>query len=201
MVLLARVSLVMLTSLTQAAIAISALTILACERDRPALVKANLSPLPVGIELTPSPTPALARFAPPGICYSIAYFSVTTPTGITGIPPGKPLKVLGADAAQLHLTDGSIEFDVSPDKVTNDLALAASARIRDAGQQRAASDAVAAMTAFTVVLPSQHTGPHHTVTDPKPEIWHNSLDRPAYDQRQVMVRPFYIRYPYWWYYP
>jgi hypothetical protein len=76
--------------------------------------------------------PGEKQLAPPGVFYMLERVSVETPTGVRAVVPGDQVKLLARKKDRLKLTDGSIDFEVPPSKVTNDLDQAREAERMDA---------------------------------------------------------------------
>jgi hypothetical protein len=97
----------------------------------------------------PAPSP-VARATPPrhlalpGTYFLLRYRSVTTDSGVTGFPPGTKVSLLRQSDQTMHVTDGNVEFDVSPGEVTNDLDIAARIARNDSRSQAQAANLAAA---------------------------------------------------------
>ena len=79
-------------------------------------------------QTTPEPAPqtqAPPAVAPAGTYYLLQRISVTTDTGILGMPPGTKVTVVSTTAGGMRVTDGQNQFNVDASQVTNDLAVAA----------------------------------------------------------------------------
>ncbi len=86
-----------------------------------------------------SPAPQQHRLAPSGVLYPIEYVSSTTKNGVIAFLPGTPLRVVEDKGDTIVVSDGKKKGEVSADKLTNDLDLAALAARQDAdGQQQLA---------------------------------------------------------------
>jgi len=83
-----------------------------------------------------SAAPQQLRLAPAGVLYPIEYVSSTTKDGVIGFLPGKSLRVVEDKGDTIVVSDGKNKGEVSADKLTNDLDIAALAAQQDAeGQQ------------------------------------------------------------------
>lgn len=87
------------------------------------------APLPVqaseNTTVEPSaPMPPAKRLAPEGVYYVIQAFSVTSETGIKGVPLGTKLTLIKDMGDSLRVTDGRSEFDARREFITNDLDIA-----------------------------------------------------------------------------
>lgn len=91
------------------------------------------APPAASVAAPPSATPA-PELAPPGIFYLIAAVRMETDSGITGLPPGTGVKFLREG---VYLSDAG-EVALSPDQITNNLAIARRARDADRGKQTTA---------------------------------------------------------------
>lgn len=92
------------------------------------------APAAASAEATPS---GEHHFAPRGTFYLLQYVSVKTPNGVTGFEPGQEVHFVSANQASqtLVVTDGKTQVEVGPDKLTNDLDIAAMVRQKDQSNQ------------------------------------------------------------------
>lgn len=77
------------------------------------------------------------QLAPYGTLYLLQYVSATTDKGVEGFVPGAEVHFVQADRAKhtLVVSDGHAQVEVSPDKLTNDMNIAAYAREKDQTNQ------------------------------------------------------------------
>ena len=77
------------------------------------------------------------HLAPHGTLYLLQYVSATTDKGVEGFEPGAEVHFVQADRAKrtLIVSDGRAQVEVSPDKLTNDMDVAALARQKDQTNQ------------------------------------------------------------------
>jgi hypothetical protein len=87
-----------------------------------------------------SPAPQQLHLAPPGVLYPIEYVSSTTKDGVIAFLPGRPLRVVEDKGETIVVSDGKKRGEVSADKLTNDLDIAALAAQQDAEGQQVLSD-------------------------------------------------------------
>ena len=99
---------------------------------------------PAGQPAAPATDSGVARtdakgrhLAPHGTLYLLSYVPVTTDTGVDGLVPGQEVHVISADRPKhtLLVTDGKVQVEVSPAKLTNDIDIAAMARQKDQANQ------------------------------------------------------------------
>lgn len=123
-----------------------------------AVVKAEPAPAPAPTKVEPErpkaeperPAPVVPsrRLAPEGTFFVLQRLSIPTETGITSIAPGTKVTVVRT-GPPLHLSDGKVEFDASPEQVTNDIDLATqvyNANLRQQVQTASVSQATAQMS-------------------------------------------------------
>jgi hypothetical protein len=93
-----------------------------------------------------APKPAPARhLAPEGTYFLLQYVSITTPSGIVGLPPGAKITALTHRDMSLKVSDADDHvFLVTEPQITNDLDLAAAAARRDAAVQFRIQNQIAA---------------------------------------------------------
>jgi hypothetical protein len=85
--------------------------------------------------VAPKPTP-VRHLAPEGTYYLLQYVSITTPSGIVGLPPGTKITALARDETSFKVSDADDHaFLVAQSQITNDLDLAAAVARRDAAVQ------------------------------------------------------------------
>jgi hypothetical protein len=85
--------------------------------------------------VAPKPTP-VRHLAPEGTYYLLQFVSITTPSGIVGLPPGTKITALARDETSFKVSDADDHaFLVAQSQITNDLDLAAAAARRDAAVQ------------------------------------------------------------------
>lgn len=72
---------------------------------------------------TPAPQPPepAKRYAPEGVYFLVQRVSISNENGIVGIPAGRQVKILKQTKTGMHVTDGTTQFDVTPNQLTNDL--------------------------------------------------------------------------------
>jgi hypothetical protein len=111
-----------------------------------------------------APEPETRHLAPDGVLYITRMVSVTTNDGIKGIAPGTKVTVIEQAPGGYKVTDGTSDFSVAEEQVTNDLDLAGALQRHDvqARQQQAAlkmskskSNSYAALVAEEKQLVSQ----------------------------------------------
>jgi hypothetical protein len=71
------------------------------------------------------------RLAPPGVLYVLERVSIETPAGIRALVPGDSVKLLQRKPNKLKVTDGSTDFELAPEKLTNDFEVALAAEKQD----------------------------------------------------------------------
>jgi hypothetical protein len=74
------------------------------------------------------------------VLYPIEYVSSTTKDGVIGFLPGRPLRVVEDKGDTIVVSDGKKKGEVSADKLTNDLDIAALAAQQDAEGQQVLTD-------------------------------------------------------------
>jgi hypothetical protein len=77
------------------------------------------------------------RVAPPGVYFTLAYLSVRTRSGITGLAAGTQVTCVKDEGPVLLVKAGDLEFEVKRQYVTNDLDVADIAARNDAEAQQA----------------------------------------------------------------
>ena len=77
------------------------------------------------------------HLAPHGTLYLLEYVSVKTDKGVEGFEPGQEVHVVAAHRAThtLVVSDGRAQIEISPDKLTNDMDIAAMVRRKDQTNQ------------------------------------------------------------------
>jgi len=101
--------------------AFAALAFAGCQKpvaDAPPVPGAPAPPSPAVAEAT---TPPESHRAPPGIYFLVAKVSVETDSGITGLPPGTPVRQVGP--TDFIAPDGQ-KITLRPDQITDDLRVA-----------------------------------------------------------------------------
>ena len=91
------------------------------------------------------------HLAPHGTFYLLDYVPVTTDTGVDGLVPGQEVHVVSADRSKhtLLVTDGKVQAEMEPSKLTNDIDIAAMVRRQDqSNQARVAAYVQAEQAAF-----------------------------------------------------
>ena len=81
--------------------------------------------------------PPPSRKAVPGFLYVLRYVSTTTETGLVGVGPGTRLALLDRGRTKSTLTDGTNDFVVENEYVTDDMDAAAMAARTDSQSQAA----------------------------------------------------------------
>jgi hypothetical protein len=85
--------------------------------------------------VAPKPTP-VRHLAPEGTYFLLQFVSITTPSGVVGLPPGTKITALARDQTSFKVSDADDHaFLVMQSQITNDLDLAAAAARRDAALQ------------------------------------------------------------------
>src|SRR5690242_17925885 len=90
----------------------------------------------------PPPTPSVERtaerhhLAPEGTFFLMERVSVPTQYGVTGIAPGTRVRLVQENGDQFRVTDGNTTFDVSVDKLTDDIDLGNLVARNDVASQR-----------------------------------------------------------------
>jgi hypothetical protein len=95
-----------------------------------------------GIESKPLTSGATTekRVAPPGVFYLTQRISMTTDSGVKGYSPGTKVLLLKRSPSKLKVTDGSTDFEVALNQVTNDLDLAEELARKEKAFQQSASN-------------------------------------------------------------
>ncbi len=77
------------------------------------------------------------HMAPHDTFYTMDYVSARTDKGVDGFPPGTEVKLVSVnrEAHTLTVTDGHANIELPPDKLTNDMDIAAMVRAQDAASQ------------------------------------------------------------------
>ncbi len=77
------------------------------------------------------------RIAPHDTFYTTEYVSVRTDKGVEGFPPGTEVKLVSVnrEAHTLTVTDGHANVELPPDKLTNDMDIAALVQAKDNANQ------------------------------------------------------------------
>ena len=88
----------------------------------------------------PMPVVPVKRLAPEGIYYVMQAFSMTTDSGVKGVPLGTKVTLIKDTGTVLRVTDGRHEFDARPEFLTNDLDVAAEGAAQKASQQAATAE-------------------------------------------------------------
>ncbi len=85
--------------------------------------------------VTPKPAP-VRHLAPEGTYFLLQFASITTPSGVVGLPPGTKITALAQYDTSFKVSDADDHaFLVTQSQITNDLDLAAAAARRDAAMQ------------------------------------------------------------------
>ena len=93
--------------------------------------------------MAPKPTP-IRHLAPEGTYFLLQFVSITTPSGVVGLPPGTKITALAKDETSFKVSDADDHaFLVTQPQITNDLDLAAAAARRDAAIQWRIQDQIA----------------------------------------------------------
>jgi len=183
-----------------------AAALLVCSCSKVPEVSPAPTPLPVSPPVaTPSPvpvatpTPIVRHLAPEGVYFLMERISITTDSGIVGINPGTKLRLLSKTEANWNVTDGHMQFAVTPDQVTNDLDVANAVLKRDMTFSAIISDNIRKqeeenkITQAEKVAQLDKANKDNEANQSRQSATYNSpLDKPAYDQR--------YSYPYYPYY-
>ena len=89
-----------------------------------ALACASCTKAPNPAAPTPSPTPVARQLAPEGVFYTVQKITITSDTGVVGIPAGTRVTQLKDNGETFTVTDQETQFEVRPEQVTNDVQLA-----------------------------------------------------------------------------
>jgi hypothetical protein len=142
-----------------------------------------------------SSAPQQHRLAPSGVLYPIEYVSSTTKDGVIGFLPGRPLRVVEDKGDTIVVSDGKKKGEVSADKLTNDLDIAALAAQQDAeGQQVLADYLKSRRAAQEASLARQNVAFDRDLREiaknrPADVPWGTSLDRgPWHERGSLSVR-------------
>jgi hypothetical protein len=103
----------------------------------------------------PAPAAQQLRLAAPGVLYPIEYVSSKTNSGVIAFLPGRPLHVVEDKGDTIVVSDGKTKGEVSADKLTNDLDIAALAAQQDAQGQQRLGDYLASRAAMDEALRAQ----------------------------------------------
>src|SRR5437870_8117521 len=86
--------------------------------------------------VAPKPTP-VRHLAPEGTYFLLQFVSITTPSGVVGLPPGTRITTVTHRGELFEVSDADDHvFQVMESQMTNDVDLAAAAARRDATLQR-----------------------------------------------------------------
>src|SRR5438552_7363263 len=107
---------------------------------------------------TPAPAAQQLRLAAPGVLYPIEYVSSKTNSGVIAFLPGRPLHVVEDKGDTIVVSDGKTKGEVSADKLTNDLDIAALAAQQDAQGQQWLGDYLAGRAAMDEAFRAQQNG-------------------------------------------
>ncbi len=86
------------------------------------------------------------HLAPHDTFYLLQYVSARTPTGVVGFEPGQEVRLVEVhrDTRTLVVGDGQAKVEVGPDKLTNDMDIAALVRQKDQANQTAIANHIQA---------------------------------------------------------
>jgi hypothetical protein len=79
-------------------------------------------------------------FAPEGVFFLNERVVLKRPSGILAIVPGTAVRVVSQNDGTYHVTDGTVNFDVAKEKLTNDVNRAAALSGRDLATEEAIAD-------------------------------------------------------------
>jgi len=149
-----------------------------------------------------SPAPQQHRLAPSGVLYPIEYVSSTTKDGVIAFLPGRPLRVVEDKGDTIVVSDGKKKGEVSADKLTNDLDLAALAARQDGDGQQQLADYLDGQRASNEAFRARQNA---ALDRDQREIaknraaqavpWGTALDRGAYHERGQLSRRQWIYNP------
>jgi len=88
------------------------------------------------------------NLAPSGVYFTLAYLSVPSPFGVTGLTPGTRVVCVKDEGAVLLVKMGNLEFEVKRQYLTNDLDVADLAFKNDVQAQQAVKSAIAEQQAM-----------------------------------------------------
>jgi len=98
-----------------------------------------------GIAAVASMPPRARRVAPEGTYFLLRFVSITTPSGVVGLPPGMTVTALAHRDKSFEVTDADNHvFQVPESEITNDIDLGAAAGRRDAAVQWRIQNQIAA---------------------------------------------------------
>lgn len=208
-------------------------TAAAASQGVPAQVKEGPDATPVAsIKVLPDAAPALAmartapelatgatmatmatRKAPAGYLYVLRHVSKVTDSGVVGVDPGTLLALVSRGRVKTQVTDGTADYEIDNEYLTEDTDMADMARRTDAQSQAAVAQLLEQRKAEMEQANREFTEKVETAQQRRAErnlemakiaaanraassgtdvMQGSSLDRGAYDQH-------YSR-PYWWYY-
>lgn len=82
------------------------------------------------------------RLAPVGVFFLMERVALITDSGVIGFAPGTRVRLIKDKGETFLVTDSTTNFDVSPDKLTDDIDLGALAAKNDAASQQALAEFV-----------------------------------------------------------
>jgi hypothetical protein len=89
-----------------------------------------------GVAAVASMPPRPRRLAPEGTYFLLRFVSITTPSGVVGLPPGMKVTVLAHQDTSFEVTDADNHvFQITESEITNDIDLGIAAGRRDAALQ------------------------------------------------------------------
>ena len=97
-------------------------------------------------EFRPFPS---AASCPPGVYFTLTYFSVRNPSGITGLEAGSRVICVKDEGPVLLVKAGNVEFEAKRQYLTNDLDVADLAVRNDAEAQQAVASYIAKQQRLT----------------------------------------------------
>ena len=98
-----------------------------------------------GVAAVASMPPRARRLAPEGTYFLLRFVSITTPSGVVGLPPGMKVTALAHRDTSFEVTDADNHvFQVTESEITNDIDLGAAAGRRDAAVQWRIQNQIAA---------------------------------------------------------
>jgi len=157
------------------------------EDETPAAEAAPTATPPPKLAATPEPKPVAVatpapELAPPGVYYLITAVSVETSDGILGLKPGQPLKQVSPG---VYLA-GANQVKLSPDQVTNDLAVARRFAAQDQRNQAAIQQHLASMYAAPHASGASSSGSAPS-TPPPPQADKNQARQALIQQKSALV--------------
>ena len=144
------------------------------------ILSSTATPIPGGGSVPPKVVAAEKHLAPKGVYFLLTYISVTTDSGVTGIPPGSKVTLVSS-GPPIRVINGQIVFEVLPAQITNDLDLANQIKDLD----RAAQSRI---NQVCPVIDHEYGSPQPDVVQPQEPQANSQIQQNLESQRQDRIK-------------